>query len=86
MKRIRAIKDGYVKIRATCEDKQVEGWVKKVILTDSIMAKTSKVTESGGVSAAAMGPNASVGHSIPPQQDRRMDNDAAGIDWPGGRA
>jgi hypothetical protein len=60
--------DGYVKIRALCKGKQVEGWVKKVILADKIVAKTPKVTESGSVPSAAMGSAASVGHGISPME------------------
>jgi hypothetical protein len=59
----------YVKIRATCEGKTVEGWVKKRILVATPIQNKPSVTESGGVENASIAAPASVGHGIPPSPE-----------------
>jgi hypothetical protein len=56
----------YVKIRATCKGKTVEGWVKKRILVATPIQIKPSVTPSGGVESASIAAPASVGHGIPP--------------------
>jgi hypothetical protein len=56
----------YVKIRATCKGKTVEGWVKKRILVAKPIQIKPSVSPANGVNSASMAAPASVGHGIPP--------------------
>lgn len=55
----------YVMIRATCDGKIVEGWVKKHILDDAPRQHEPTVTPSGGISSAAIAAPATIGHGVP---------------------
>lgn len=61
----------YVKIRAVCDGKSVEGWVKKIILGKKPRENKPKVTPSGGTDSASIAAPASVGHGIvkPPESE-----------------
>lgn len=56
----------YVKIRATCKGKTVEGWVKKLILADKIVARESRATESAGAKSVGIAVKGTVAPGVPP--------------------
>ncbi|NNE06651.1 MAG: SH3 domain-containing protein [Xanthomonadales bacterium] len=73
-------KDGqYVKIRAECDGKSVEGWVKKIILGKKPRVNEPKVTPSGAIDSASIAAPASMDHGIvkPPEgEDADRENDS----------
>jgi hypothetical protein len=56
----------YVKVRATCKGKAVEGWVKKLILADKIVVWGSTATESAGAKSQGVATKGTVAPGLPP--------------------
>lgn len=51
----------YVKIKAVVDGKDVEGWIKKIVLVKKPLQNKRRVTESGATESAAFASNASMG-------------------------
>ncbi|NND44378.1 MAG: hypothetical protein HKN58_03575 [Xanthomonadales bacterium] len=71
-------KDGkYIKIRAVCDGKSVEGWVRKSALGKKPREHKPEVTPSGGIDSASIAAPASVDHGIirPPESEDDGDDD-----------
>jgi hypothetical protein len=67
----------YVKIRADCDGKSVEGWVKKIILGKKPRVNKPEVSPSGAIDSATMAAPASMDHGIvkPPQGEDAVEEE-----------
>ena len=54
-------KDGYVKIKARVDGEEIEGWIKKIVLSDEPIQNKPRVSEAGSVDSAAFAAPGSVG-------------------------